>query len=146
MKTINTLMLIASIFFSTTLPIELTPENTELIFDLDDIVIEPMGYGIHQTKIVLSGIAQDPLNAVEYINALRDLKKSYAKDEHGNKGIYDKYGNKVSGLTAQFLFHGMRDQRLTPYVAGIIETMENSRWFIDDTKKTIDYLKEKGDI
>ena len=29
----------------------LSPENTEIIFDVDEVLIEKMGYGIYEIKI-----------------------------------------------------------------------------------------------
>lgn len=145
MNIANKLLLLASIFCSTVLPIEstLTPNNTEINFDIDEVIIDKMGYWIYQAKIALGGIWQKPQNGVTYLGALLDLGQSYAKDESGNKRIYDQNGKKINGLTFQFLYHGIRNPQLTPYIPFLVETIESSRWFIPGTLKICKYLKEK---
>jgi FMN phosphatase YigB (HAD superfamily) len=139
------LPLLLSFFVGTIAPTasNLTPENTFLAFDLDDVVIEKSFW--HRPKLVFGGIALDPLNGYTYIDALLGVKSSYKRDASGDKeALLDKHGNSIMGLTFQFLYHGIRDKRFTPYVAWIVKTMEHSRCFITDTKKTILYLKSKG--
>jgi hypothetical protein len=88
---------------------------------------------------------QNIFGAVDYIRALLYVKNIYKRD--GSKeALCDEHGNAMSGLTFHFLYHGMREPRLTPYVAWMINTIENSRCFIDGTKEIILYLKEKGFI
>jgi hypothetical protein len=124
------------------LPIQtkLTPQNTEINFDIDEVLIEKKKYILYP-KIVLTGIWQHPLNALTYINALINLKSAYTKDEHGNERMYDQNGNKINSLTFQFLYHGILDPRLTPYIANIVKNTENSSWYISGTIKICKYLK-----
>jgi len=144
MKIMHKLLLIASIFCSATLPIEsLTPENTVFSFDIDDVIIQKSFW--HKGKLVVGGILQNIFGATDYIRALLNVKNSYKRDSNGVKeDLCDKHGNEIGGLTFHFLYLGMRDPRLTPYVAWIIETVEHSLCFIDGTKKIIAYLKAKG--
>lgn len=145
MKVIQKTLLFFSLFCSTLLPqaITLTPANSFLAFDLDDVLIEKSVW--HKPKLVLGGIAQDPFNAHNYLNALREIKSTYQRDSDGIKqALRDSHGNEVMGLTFHFLHHGMRNKQLTPYVAWLVKTMENSRCFINGTKKIMLYLKSKG--
>ncbi|HSC25106.1 MAG TPA: HAD family hydrolase [Candidatus Babeliales bacterium] len=121
----------------------LTPENTVLIFDLDDVVIQKTF--LHKLNIVFGGIKKDTFNAISYLNALWNIKKEYKKDADGIKeSLCDTNGNAINGLTFHFLYHAVRNPQLADYVAWLVETMENSRCFIDGTKKILDYLKAKN--
>jgi FMN phosphatase YigB (HAD superfamily) len=145
MNIFHKILVVTSIFCSTALPIEqlLTPENTIFSFDIDDVVIEKSFW--HKSKLVIGGMLQNIFSAPDYIRALINVKNSYKRNSSGIKeALSDVHGNPINGLTFHFLYHGMRDSRLTPYVAWIIETMEHSRCFIDDTKKIIEYLKAQG--
>lgn len=143
MKIIHKLLLVVSILCSTALPIALTPENTVFSFDIDDVIVQKSFW--HKGKLVVGGILQNIFGATDYISALLKVKNSYKKDSNGVKeDLCDKYGNEIGGLTFHFLYFGMKDPRLTPYVAWIVETVEHSLCFIDGTKKIITYLKAKG--
>jgi FMN phosphatase YigB (HAD superfamily) len=142
MKKIYYILLLINIFYNTITPSKpnLTPQNTEINFDIDEVLIEQKNYILYP-KIIFTGIWQDPLNAISYISALISLKDPYIEDEYGNKRMYDQDGNKINSLTFQFLYHGIRDPRLTPYIANIIKTVEGSRQYIPGTIKICKYLK-----
>jgi len=135
MKIMHKLLLIASIFCSIALPIELTltPENTVFSFDIDEVTVQKPFW--HKEQLIVGGILQNIFGATDYIRAFLGVKNTYK---------YDKQINTISGLTFHYLYFGMRDARLTPYVAWMVETMEHSRCFIDGTKKILKYLKAKG--
>jgi hypothetical protein len=142
MKKIYCILLLMSTFYNIILPIEpkLTPQNTEINFDIDAVLIEQKNYILYP-KIILTGIWQNPLNTINYISALMNLKSAYTKDEYGNERMYDQNDNKINSLTFQFLYHGIRDPRLTPYIANIVKNTENSNWYIPGTIKICKYLK-----
>jgi len=146
MNKIFKLFFLASIFCSTILPIEstLTPNNTEIIFDMDEVLIDKMGYGIYQTKLAIGGFLQNPFNVINFISAMFNLKNAFVKNSNGTTTMRDDNGNKVNGLTFQFMYQGMRDPNFTSYVAWFCETIESTRWFIPGTIKIANYLKEKG--
>ena len=107
-----------------TLP--LTPENTIIISDIDDVLI--------QKSFFLTSVAQ-----------LKNLVGDYKKDVDGIKEeLEDKKGHSISGLTFHLLYHGMRKSYLTPYTAWMVEHLESSRRFIEGTEKIYRYLKTKG--
>ncbi|HJZ24256.1 MAG TPA: hypothetical protein VJ201_07410 [Candidatus Babeliales bacterium] len=127
MKTAHKLLLLLSIFCSSILPKEfdLTPKNTVLISDLDEVLIEK--------SLFLGGVAQ-----------LRHLTGEYTKDTDGKREtLRNKQGNSIGGLTFHLLYHGMRKPYLTPHVGWMIKTLEKSRCFIDGTEKIYRYLKDK---
>ena len=142
MKKIHSIVLIANIFYNSTFPIEpqLTPENTVINFDLDKVLIDKNKYILYP-RILFNGIWQDPFNAINFIYALYNFKNAYTKDAHENERIYDQAGNKINGLTFQFLYHGIRDPKITPYVANILKTIESSRTSIPGSIKICKYLK-----
>lgn len=119
----------------------ITPNNTELYFDIDKVIIEESS---RTAKIVLAGLLQDPFNAPAYIKSLLKLDKAYHVDQDGIKeALYDENGNAIEGLTFHFLHHGMRDKNLLPYVSTLITTIEDSNQFITGTRKICMYLKNK---
>ena len=146
MKTIQTLLLTGLLLYlETTQPMQqkLTPENTTIISDLDDVLIQKSL--LHKINLVAGGAWKDPLNTIVYLQALNKLRGKYTKDADGAKNsLQDQYGNTINGLTFQFLYHGTQDENLTPYVPWIINTMEKSRSYIDGTKKTYEYIAAKG--
>jgi FMN phosphatase YigB (HAD superfamily) len=79
-----------------------------------------------------------------YAQAIYKAEKTYTKNAEGKRGpLYDEYGDVVNGFTFHLLFHGMRDNNLTPYVQLVLDAVESSRCFIKDTKKIYDYLRYK---
>ena len=128
MNLIKQFFLISFTFISL---VAMNPDNTIIISDLDDVLIEPNAF--HKWNIVSSGIRQNPLNTINYIRSLSRIKRR----------LYDENNTKINGLTFHFLFHGMHDDNLMPYVPLIVKTMENSRCYIEGTKKIYDYLKYK---
>src|SRR5438132_8333143 len=86
---------------------------------------------------------QNPHQIIQYIIAVFNLVKAFIKNSNGNYALYDDNGNKVNGITFQFLYQGMRDPYLTPYVAWFVETLEGSRCYIPGTIKIAQYLKAK---
>ena len=144
MKLIQKMLLFLCIFFNSILPIEhnLTPENTIICSDLDEVLIKTSPWLI--VNLMYGGIIYDPLNIWTYLTALYHAEKTYTKDADDNRNpLYDQYGNTINGLTFHLLFHGMRDKQLTPYVDVVLNIMENSRCFISGTRKIYQYLKEK---
>lgn len=144
MKSIGKIILFSFLLWNiTTLSALLSPTNTVFAFDLDDVVLQKSFS--HKGKLVLGGILQNIFTAPDYIGALMNIRKKYQRNSAGVKeDLSDEHGNPINGLTFQFLYHGMRDQRLTPYVSWIVNTMEHSRAFIEGTKKIIEYLKKKN--
>ena len=143
MKITLKLLLLLSIFSGTMLPAHLNQQNTVFAFDLDDVVIQKTFW--FKPNLILGGIALHPFSGYQYINVLFNLKSAYKADADGSKEIlYDKQGNEINGLTAQFLSIGMHDARLTPYIAWMLDTINGSRCFITGTKSIILYLKNKG--
>lgn len=103
----------------------LTPANTILISDLDEVVL--------QKSFFLSGLAQ-----------LRHLTGEYTMDADGKKEtLRDKEGNTIGGLTFHVLYHGMRKPYVTPHTEWILKILEMSRQLIDGTEKIYRYLKDK---
>jgi FMN phosphatase YigB (HAD superfamily) len=146
MKTAQKLFLVALYTtFSITQPmqLQLTPTNTIIVSDLDDVLIQKSL--LHKINLIAGGAWKDPFNTIIYLQALNRLRSTYTKDADGGKNtLQDHYGNKINGLTFQFLYHGTQDENLTPYVPWIINTMEQSRSYIDGTKKTYEYITAKG--
>lgn len=146
MKKVYILLLLTNIFSNLILSVEptLSPNNTEIIFDMDEVLIDKMGYGIYKTKLAVGGFLQNPFNIKNFIDAMFNLKKAFVKNDNGTTTMRDDNGEKVNGLTFQFMYQGMRDPQFTPYVAWFSRTIENSRWFIPGTIKIANYLKKKG--
>ena len=145
MKITSKLLLLLSILCSTILPIQsnLTPENTFIAFDLDEVLLQKTFW--FKPKLIFGGIALHPLNGYSYIRSLANVKSAYTYDaDRAEDVLYDEYGDEINGLTFHSLYHGMRDKRLTPYIAWIVETMECARNFITGTKQIIEYLKSAG--
>jgi FMN phosphatase YigB (HAD superfamily) len=118
------MVLVFSHMLSATL--SLTPDNTIIISDIDDVLIQP--------SFFLSSIAQ-----------LKNLVGDYKKDADGVKeALVDKKGNSINGMTFHLLYHGMRKSYLTPYISWMAENLETSRQFINGTEKIYRYLKTKG--
>ena len=146
MKKIYLLLFISNVFWHISFSAEiiLTPQNTEIIFDVDEVLIEKMGYGIYQTKLAIGGFLRNPFNAINFISAMFNLKNAFVKNSNGTTTMRDDNGNKVNGLTFQFMYQGIRDPHFTPYVAWFCETIETTRWLIHGTIQIANYLKEKG--
>lgn len=146
MKTIQKLVLTGLLIHLGTIKSmdqQLTPQNTVIVSDLDDVLIQKSL--LHKINLVAGGAWKDPRNTIIYLQALSKLKSKYTKDANGVKDtLQDHEGNKINGLTFQFLYHGAQDENLTPYVPWIINTMEQSRSYIDGTKKTYEYIAAKG--
>ena len=124
LKSLCVIILFFSQLIIATLP--LTPENTIIISDIDDVLI--------QKSFFLTSVAQ-----------LKNLVGDYKKDVDGIKeALADKKGNSINGITFHLLYHGMRRSYLTPYVSWMAEHLETSRRFIEGTRKIYRYLKEKG--
>ena len=122
---------------------QITPKNCAIYSDVDEVFIEKKWS--HLTNLVCGGIAQNPLNAPTYIKALLNLDKKYEKGPDGQKELLRyKDGNAIEGITFHFLYHGMEDPNLTPYVSWMIDSMENSRQTIRGTKQIYKNLKSKG--
>lgn len=120
----------------------LTPENTIICSDIDEVLITKSSWTIF--NLLYDGLVYDPFNIGAYIKAVYKAEKRYTKNADGKRGpLYDQYGNIVSGFTFHLLFHGMGDRNLTSYVQIVLESIENSRCFIMGTKKIYDYLKNK---
>lgn len=145
MKLIQSFFLFLCIFFNITLPIEqsLTPKNTIICSDLDDVLIKTSPWLI--PNLIYSILTHDPLAIWTYLTTLYHAKKSYTKDADGQRNpLLDQYGNTINGLTFHLLFQGMHNNaQLAPYVHLILNTVENSRCFIMGTKKIYQYLKGK---
>jgi len=118
----------------------LAPENTDIYSDIDEVFIEKSS--LHLMNLVLCGIVRRPLNSPAYINSLLKLQSSYHKDATGlNETLLYKDGSAIEGITNHFLYHGMQDDNLTPYVEEMIKSMESSRSFIPGTRSMYKYLK-----
>lgn len=146
MKTIQKLVLIGLlIHIGTIKPMnrQFTPQNTVILSDLDDVLIQKSL--LHKINLVVGGAWKNPRNTIAYLQALNKLRSAYTKDIDGMKqDLQDHEGNKINGLTFHFLYHGTQDKNLTPYVSWIINRMEKSRCYIDDTRKTYEYIAAKG--
>lgn len=146
MKKMQKLLLVALLSLKgTTKPLqhELKPENTIIITDLDDVLIQKSS--LHKLHLVAGGAWKNPQNTIAYLQSLNKLRSKYTKDADGAKNaLQDQHGNKINGLTFQFLYHGSQDINLTSYVPWIINTMEQSRCYINDTKKLYEYVGNKG--
>lgn len=129
MKILHTTLFALVILFSCiTLPqaIQLTPQNTIIISDIDDVLI--------LKSLFLSCAAE-----------LKNFIADYKKDADGIKEeLTDKKGNSISGLTFHLLYHGMRKPYLTTYVPWLIKHLETSRRSVDGTVKIYSHLKAKG--
>ena len=105
---------------------EFTPQNTLVITDLDNVLIDKSAFleSIAQLKLVLT---------------------DYKKDKNGVKEtLQDKKGNHISGLTFHLLYHGMRKYYLTAYTAWMVHNLEKSRQLNQDMLKIYKRLHEKG--
>lgn len=118
------------------------PENTEIYFDLDEVLVQ----GSWTVPIIVfTGLKKDPLNSIAYVQSLIALDTIYQKDPNGLKELlYDQGGNAIEGAAFHWLEHGRRDPNLTPYVHDLLKATERSRCFIPGTKKVCSYLKKKG--
>src|SRR5207244_2462917 len=90
MNKIYSLLLLVSIFCNTIISVEstFTPGNTELIFDIDEVLVARMGYGIYEIKLAIGGIMQNPLHIIQYIIAVFNLVKAFIKNSNGNYALY----------------------------------------------------------
>jgi FMN phosphatase YigB (HAD superfamily) len=120
----------------------LTPENTIICSDIDEVVTKKTPWAIF--NLLYAGLSYDALNIGAYAQAIYKVEKTYTKNADGKRGpLYDQYGDVINGFTFHLLFHGMRDNNLTPYVQLVLDAVESSRCFIKDTKKIYDYLRYK---
>ena len=142
MKFAKTLLLgLFTLSFVTAQTLAVSPEDTAIVADLDDVVIEldsNMSLGVF-----LSALPKNPLKWPSYINAMWRVNKRY-KRINGNKIMEDDNGNQINGASFQFLYHGMKDKNLLPYVATLIKFINEHRRFKPGTKEILEYLKTKG--
>jgi len=146
MKLIRSLFLFVNITSNTVIAMEhrlITPENTDIYSDVDEVFIEKQWS--YLIKLICGGIIQAPLNTPAYLQALLELDKRYEKNCNGQKELLRyKDGEPIEGITFHFLYHGMHNKNLTPYVNWMIESMESSRQPIRGTKTIYKNLKNKG--
>ena len=147
MKFIKTILLgLFTLSFVTTQtlavsPFAVSPENTAIVVDLDDVVIE-LDFNM-SLGVFLYALPKNPLKWPSYINAMWRIKKRYTKI-NGNKIMEDDNGNQINGASFQFLYHGMKDKNLLPYVTTLIKFINEHRRFKPGTKEILEYLKTKG--
>ncbi len=145
MKNTKNIILFICIFFNPiifTIDTAITPENTIICSDIDEVLIEKSPWTI--LNLLYRGLMYDPFNIGTYIKAIYHAEKKYTKNAEGQRNpLYDQYGNVINGFTFHLLFHGMNDENLTSYVQLVLESIENSRHFIMGTKKIYEYLKNK---
>ena len=145
MKVLYKIVLLILYFFSyTQSQWRPCPDTTFFAFDIDDVLVESSMF--HKFNLVVGGILYQPLNSYNWIMSLLQIKNSYKKDANGHReDLYDEDGNAINGLTFHFLYHGMRDKNIAPYVPWIINILEYSRTPIAGTVEICNYLKkEKG--
>ena len=136
-KSLLTLLALASFAAPIRTFAQNSPQDTAVIFDLDDVIIKKTkGY---KAQIALYGFQLNPIATWSYIQGLMGIKSRYGKDST----MFHK-GEKINGLTFDFLYHGMQDPLILPYAAGLVKKIEQSRDFIPSTEKIIHYLKSKG--
>ena len=117
-------------------------EEIDIYSDLDEVYMQQSW---RDYNLVMAGITQNPLNSLAYIYSLLQLSNRYAKDSNGIKeALYDRAGNAIEGETFHLLHHGMLDPNLAPYIPNMLQTLENSRCLISDTRTIYKHLKKKG--
>ena len=114
-----------------------SPKDTAFVADLDDVLIN-MSLGVP-----LSVLPKNPLQWFSCIQAMLGIKNRYKKI-NGKRAMEDDSGNKINGMTFQLLYCGMKDKTLLPYVATLIQFINQHRRFKTGTKEILYYLKEKG--
>jgi hypothetical protein len=123
----------------------LDPESTVIAADIDGCIIQPSYY--QKINFVLNGIWKDPLNSYQWLQSLSNIKARRARQADEKKRALNandaENENPISGVTFEFLNHACEDETLMPYLPLIIETIENSREYIEDTKTILQYLKEQ---
>jgi len=117
------------------------PENTAIVADLDDVVIELDSF--MKARTFFSAFPFNPLQWHTYIKAMMGIKNRYKKI-NGNRIMEDDNGNKINGAVFQLLYCAIKDKTLLPYIATLIQFITKHRRFIPGTKKILYYLKEKG--
>jgi len=145
MKYLHKLLLTLCLIFGFTQAVEWQPtsQDTGIAFDIDDVIAEHSFW--RNTNLVMGGIWQDPLNSYHWISSLMNIKNAYQKDADGKREkLLDEQGNPINGVSFQFLYHGMRDRNITPYVPFVVESVETSRTPIEGTIELCQYLKQKG--
>ena len=105
-------------------PFAVLPENTAIVADLDGVLIE-RSPNMKRNIFYYAFPYYNPLQWVPYINAMNNTR--------------------INVLTTfQWLYNGMQDPTLLPYVAKLAKFSNKYHNFKPGTKKILEYLKTKG--
>ena len=105
-------------------PFAVSPENTAIVVDLDGVLIE-RGPNMKRNIFYSAFPYYNPLQWVPYTKAMNNTQ--------------------INVLTTfQWLYNGMQDPTLLPYVAKLAKFSNKYHSFKPGTKKILEYLKTKG--
>ncbi len=105
-------------------PFAVLPENTAIVADLDGVLIE-RSPNMKRNIFYYAFPYYNPFQWVPYINAMNNTR--------------------INVLTTfQWLYNGMQDPTLLPYVAKLAKFSNKYHNFKPGTKKILEYLKTKG--
>ena len=105
-------------------PFAVLPENTAIVADLDGVLIE-RSPNMKRNIFYYAFPYYNPFQWVPYINAMNNTR--------------------INVLTTfQWLYNGMQDPTLLPYVAKLAKFSNKYHSFKPGTKKILEYLKTKG--
>lgn len=118
MKKIYSLLLLTSIFCSTTQPAQpqLTPKKTGLALDIDGVVLKLSKCSVAYKSMGLIENTQDALDLFKTLWHMSGIKK-----------IRDENGNKIEGLTPQMITLGMHHKEATRFIVPMLDVIEDSR-------------------
>jgi hypothetical protein len=130
MKKINKLLLIASIFCSTALPVETsaTKKNPILITDFDDVWIKKSSY----------------LGLLAHLKPLENLFKSKKSSKDISDQPSEKKVRKLGNLSLRLLDYGRRYPTFASYVPELIEYIGKARYINQPIHNFYKHLKEEN--
>src|SRR5438132_3402752 len=105
---------------------ETDPTKIAILFDYDKVVAKTKK--TLPLLVALYGVEANPNKTYDYIvNGLLNVKKEYNEGKKASSGaekfcIYN--GKKISGLTFDWLYLGMKYPAILPHTAGLVKKIE----------------------
>jgi FMN phosphatase YigB (HAD superfamily) len=119
---------------------ELTPENTIVVYDLDDTVI--MYTPFYRLKVVGYGLSFNPITSFYYLLGLNGMHTLKKKPIPGNQDA--THPKIIGGGFLQLTYAGIHEENLRPYVKGLIDLIWSNTIFKEGIPELLTYLHEKG--
>src|SRR5260221_8507969 len=128
MKKIYNLLLVTSIFCSTTLATNVSHKKPVIITDFDDVWIKKSSF----------------LGALAYLKPLENVFKSKKSTPETSEQSLEKKPRKLGNLPLRLLDYGRRYPRLSSYIPGLIDYIGKSRYINQPIHDLYKHLKVEG--